>query len=290
MARVVILGGTGFIGTHINERLKRDGWETETLGRADTDLVDPDQIPQLAARWDHGTTVIFCAGLTRDRDASWHAARANILMAQHLAAALPKGGWRGILFLSSSAVYGRPAVPGPIHEDTPLKPLDPYGFSKVECESILVEKTWPLNTPFLALRPSIVFGRYDRGRSLVGRWADNIRRGTAVAVRGKGEARIDLLAVEDLCDVVAAWTRRPFGGALNVASGFSQPVTRWIQMIGEALGRETVIDGTSRSGEEEFDQIFDTSRLRTLLPDWSPREARLAIEEYVRSMGADSAA
>lgn len=287
MSRVVILGGTGFIGMHAAERLRRAGWDVEALGHADADLVDPDRVIHAAARWDHATTVVFCAGLTPDRDASWHAARANILMAKHVADAVPKGGWRGVLFLSSSAVYGRPAAAGSLHEDTPLKPEGPYGFSKVESESILAERCWSRNTPFLALRPSIVFGGHDQGKSLIGRWTSAIRRGEPVAVKGKGAARLDFLPAEDLCEIIADWVRKPSAGALNAASGQSFPVTQWIDLIADAVGQKAVVDFRSRSQEPEFDQVFDISRLRLLFPGWTPREVRSEIQAYARERTRD---
>lgn len=284
VSRIVVLGGTGFIGSNVASRLREDGHEIEVTEQKTLDLTNPEAVAEAAAHWDRATTIVFCAGIPRDRDASWHAARANILMAKHVAEAIPAGGWRGILFLSSSAVYGKPATLAHIHENTPLHPEDPYSFSKIESELLLAERSWSKNTPFLAMRPSIVFGPGDHGKSLAGRWASAIHRGMTVAVKGRGTAKIDLLPVEDLSDLAAAWVQKPFGGAVNAVSGQSLRVTEILGLIAETLGQKAELNLQSRAHEAEFDQIFDTTSLRTLFPKWIPRSIPPALQAYVRQL------
>lgn len=282
MAQVVVLGGSGFIGTHVVEKLTGEGWDVAAPPKQDLDLTLEESVHRAVSGWDRSVTVIFCAGITPTRDASWHAAGANIRMAKNLAQSLPPSGLRGLLFISSSCVYGNPVSGKPIGEDTPLHPADAYGFSKIESESLLAERSWKLNMPFLALRPSIVFGRHDGRKSLLGRWLNAVRQDLPVAVQGKGAAKLDLVTVDDVCEVVAHWVRRPFGGALNVASGQPLGVTRIVELVGEALGKKAAIDRTTRAGEPEYDRLLDTVRLNSLFPDRNPARIPDAIRAYAQ--------
>jgi UDP-glucose 4-epimerase len=288
VSATIILGGTGFVGSRIAAALTRRGLAAQAIGSDQLDLTDADRVAAAARQWGRDTTLIHCAALTPSRDASWHAAKDNLAMTDNLAAAIPAEGLRGLLFLSSSAVYAAADRGHVISETDDLKPSSPYGFSKAESEAILAKAAWARKTPFLTLRPSILFGEGDGGRSLLGRWTDDVMASRPVAVKGKGMARIDLLDVEDLCGLVAHWADKPFGGALNIASGQPLTVLDAIKRVGQSLGKEAVIDRQTRSSELEHDLVFDLERLRSIMPAYSPASIELTLRDYVLSRAGAS--
>ena len=168
--KVLITGGSGFIGSHLSEALALRGWEVRVLDRR------PPRHPCFA---------YICADLL-DRPAVLEAT-ADVQLVIHLAAShrffgVPRHeffrnnvdgtsvvleaatclGVRNIVFYSSAAVYGQ--HPGPTDESTTPDPTTPYGTSKLQAEHLL--RRWvseSANRNALIIRPTVVFGPGNQG-------------------------------------------------------------------------------------------------------------------------------
>lgn len=287
MKRVVILGGRGFMGSRIAEDMRGSDFEIKALGREDCDLWNIEALRVEAKSWDRMTRVVMCAGVTRNRDASDSAAEMNKGMCERLADALPVDGIAGLLFMSSAAVYEKSPPSELISEEMKPQSLEGYGASKLESERILRMASDRTRTPLLILRPSIVFGRGDRGRSLVGRWVRSLMDRKTIRVMGYGRAKIDLVAVEDLVTIVSAWAKNPFADILNLVGGQPLAVCDLIKQIGFLLNRPTVIQQDISLIDHERDWIFDLSRLRRRFPLLEPKNIPEAIQRYVTWASAD---
>ncbi len=168
--KVVVVGGSGFIGTRLLTELQERGHEV-----ANVDLVPSAAHPAVTALGDVRDEAAMTAALTgadavvnlaaehRDdvRPLSRYAST-NVDGARALAAAASAAGVPRVLFTSTVAVYGL-GRPRPT-EDDPTLPFNEYGRTKLAAEEVL--RGWAAQDPARSLfvvRPCVVFGEGNRG-------------------------------------------------------------------------------------------------------------------------------
>jgi len=295
---LVILGGTGFIGSAIASGCSRDGVSCTALGSMDCDLTDPaacaERLPPLL----DGNTVVYAGGIPRARTDTLDALHANLAMINNLVAAMREARPSRLLFLSTVEVYGIPRKL-PIDEQTALCPRTLHGVGKVAAELML--RTWhdDTGTPLAVLRLPGVYGPADRGLSVVGKLVRCARSGQPFPLVGEGSWRRDYVWADDIARVVTALletdvmtqsgcgrerplaeaqrTRRPSAVSappretdscseltLNVVTGRSLSIREVIDRVAALYGPVPLntVDETGPDGHLEF----DISRRRAVLP------------------------
>jgi nucleoside-diphosphate-sugar epimerase len=225
--RVAISGGAGFLGLHLARRLSADGHGVRTLDLLRLGPGEP--VPGVDE---------LVGDIRRERDAHALCVGTDVLV--HAAAALPiakgrreirsvnvdgtamllaaalRAGVQRVVLVSSTAVYGVP-VRHPIHEDDPLVGVGAYGESKIEAE-LLCAEFGRRGLEHVIVRPKTFLGPERLGVFAI--LFDWVREGRAIPVLGSGGNRYQLLAVEDLVDVVVRCLDAPVGGtALNIGAG-----------------------------------------------------------------------
>ena len=151
--KVLVTGGAGYIGSVCGEELIRAGhevvvWDNLSEGHRSAvppqavflqgDLADRDLL-QRAVQEHRPEAVIHFAGKAlvpeSMRDPSSYY-RVNVMGGIHLLDAMVAAGCRKIIFSSTCATYGLPEKM-PMDEQTPQKPINPYGHSKLVFEQVL---------------------------------------------------------------------------------------------------------------------------------------------------------
>src|SRR5262245_17875030 len=129
--RVVLLGGSGFLGRAVGRELTRMGISVVSHSSKTLDLTRGDAADLLAAQLDQGAALFFAAALTPDRGQTIAAFTSNIAMAATVARALEQ---RPVpcVFVSSDAVYG--FGDEPVTETTAVAPGGFYGLAKYTSE------------------------------------------------------------------------------------------------------------------------------------------------------------
>lgn len=174
MAKILVTGGTGYIGSHTVVELIEQGYEVVILDNlsnsqlgvldrvkvitghkptfVEGDVNDADILDQIfAAKID---TVIHFAGLKavgESVEKPLHYYRNNVAGSISLFEAMQRHGCDQIVFSSSSTVYGEPQHL-PVTENAPLTAMSPYGQSKLDIENIL--RDWSHSEP--SLRASLL--------------------------------------------------------------------------------------------------------------------------------------
>lgn len=258
MRRVLLLGGSGFLGRHVHHALAG----TATVyrpSRAEWDLT-AGTVDELAARLRAARpdAVVNCVGAVAG-DAP-HLVRMNTMLTARLVAAVAAGAPAARLVrLGSAAEYG-PIRPGhPAAESDPTEPTSEYGVSQLAATRLVEVATRAGRIDGLVLRVFNPIGPGLSPESLLGRvgsllrqarrdGADHITTGPLGAYRDFVDAR-DVAAA-----VVAALTAPTLGSCVfNVAGGRAVPVREVVRQVAAGLGftgevRETAPAPTRSAG------------------------------------------
>jgi dTDP-6-deoxy-L-talose 4-dehydrogenase [NAD(P)+] len=266
VSRVVVLGGTGFIGRHVRAALVRCAYDVRSLSSRDIDLAQGGSAARLGAHIDAETSVVMCSGITSTVGNTARSYCANRAMAVNLVRALRGQPARSVVFLSSTFVYGRRSRAVPIDEDEPAAPDCPYSRAKLASERLLCRL---VAGPVTVLRLPGVYGPGDEGRSVVSGLAARIARREEAELVGGGRQLRDYVHVEDVAHLIACMVETPFRGVLNATSGEPIRIADLAALVSRVIGAplravERPADGTV------YDLTFDVRRLRRHYPDAVP--------------------
>jgi nucleoside-diphosphate-sugar epimerase len=177
--RLLVTGGTGFIGSHLAEQGRRLGAEVVVLGLTDR----PEERANVELLRQQGVEVVsgsitdseLCGLAVRGATHVFHLAVAmregaksdeffesvNLDGTRQLLEASARGGVRRFVYCSTIGIYGHRA-PGITREDSPLAPGNAYERSKVSAERLVREFGAARGLPYTILRPADVYGPRDQ--------------------------------------------------------------------------------------------------------------------------------
>jgi UDP-glucose 4-epimerase len=287
MSRALVTGGAGFIGSHLVERLLREGWDVRVLddlssGRpanlaavdGAVELVHGDvRDPDVARAAVAGAEAVFHLAALPSVQRSWErpldSLGVNALGTANVVESAVRAGCRTLVYSSSSSVYGD--QPAPVKSETlPPRPISPYGYAKLLGEKLCLAHSREDGLHVIALRYFNVFGpRQDPDSpyaAVVPLFVRHALAGTAATVNGDGLQRRDFTYVENaVCANLAALGAREHGVAVNVACARSISVLELVERIGELTGRPLrVVHGPARDGDIR-DSLADLGRARHVL-------------------------
>ncbi|MEO0670530.1 MAG: UDP-glucose 4-epimerase GalE [Pseudomonadota bacterium] len=178
---ILVTGGAGYIGSHMTLALRDAGFDVVVLDNLSTGFAwaVPRNVPlvegdigdmALVARiiGDHRVSaIIHFAGSIVVPDSVADPLgyyENNTVKSRALMAAAVEGGVPHFIFSSTAAVYGMPET-NPVAEDAPLRPMSPYGTSKLMTELMLADTAAAHDFNYVALRYFNVAGADPQGRT-----------------------------------------------------------------------------------------------------------------------------
>ncbi len=311
--KVLVTGGTGYIGAHVtrglaesghdpvilddlraSKRERAEGFVLEAVALEDTEgLFDvfarhrPDAVIHLAGSISVGESV-------RNPELYW---QNNLGGGASLLLACARYPVQAFLFSSTAAVYGDTTV-SPIPETAPMQPTAPYGSSKLAFERLLHGSAKSLGMRSAALRyfnaaganPQWMVGEeHEPEEHLIPRVIGSVLENRALQVYGNdyptgdGTCERDYIHVTDLASAHVAVIEADeleSGRSFNVGTGHGTSVTQVIDAIGKRLEREPIVEVSARRPGDPASLVADPTALKSNL-GWRPEHS--SIEEIVDS-------
>jgi len=286
--RVLVTGGSGFIGSHVVDRLRADGHEPRNFdlrpsqhGAVDTvvgDLLDPDAVGRALDGCD---AVVHLAAVADVNDVVADPARAEAVNTHGtsvLLDAVRRKRTPRVLYGSTVWVYGDGASGQLLDEDAPLPPPKHlYTATKLAgellCETYGVEHT--------ILRFGIPYGPRARASTVVAAFVGRALAGSPLTIAGDGRQSRRFVYVEDLADgVVAALTPVAAGRTYNLVGTEDVTVSEIADTVRELVRDVPVGHGKGRAGDLQGAAISGERAAREL--GWRPQTPfRAGVARYV---------
>ncbi|MDH4984421.1 NAD-dependent epimerase/dehydratase family protein [Aminobacter anthyllidis] len=280
--RALVLGGCGFIGSHVVDSLLARDHSVAVFDRSPerfrpplrgvdymfgdlsdrvalaTALTGKDTVFHLVS-----TTFPGTANLDPQADVS-----GNLLGTLGLLETMNARGVGRLVYLSSGGtVYGRPERE-PIPEEHPLRPINSYGIVKVAVEHYLSMFQTLHGLSSVAIRAANPFGPRQGHAGVQGAISTFLRRvrdREPIEIWGDGSVVRDYLYVADLSDLCVQAAGSEIAGALNAGSGVGRSLNEIVGAISRITGRR--IDPVFRSARSVDVQrsVLDVSRANLTL-------------------------
>lgn len=296
MARAIVTGGAGFIGSHVADAFAERGYDVvvvddlstgvvenvpERAQLAEIDITDADALEGAFA----GGADVVChlaaqSSITVSAERPDYDAKVNVLGTLNVLEAARRAGAPLIFASTGGGIYGNGAsLPTP--EDYVPQPLAPYGASKLAGEAYV--QTWARlhDLPNVVLRLANVYGprQSPRGEAgVVAIFSEKLLAGEQPTLRGEGKPTRDYVHVSDVVDALvrAADVRSP--GLFNVGTGVATSTVSVLELLQEIAGTSIEpLHADLKPGELD-ESALDASRIEREL-GWRPS---IALEEGLR--------
>ncbi len=306
MDRILVTGGAGFIGSHVAERLLREGKRLALVDNLD-DYYPAEMkranLEEVKAAGDFQFFPVDIregAGLRRvfeafQPEAVIHlAARAgvrpsfeqpetytslNVLGTTQVLEACRQHGVQRLVFASSSSVYGHSSV-APFREDAPIShPLSIYAATKAAGEALAFTYSHALGLPVVCVRLFTVYGPRQRPDLAIRKFAGLILEGKEVPLFGNGSLERDFTYIDDTVEGILLALRAP--GSFDVFNiGHAHPVrvSEMVGLLGRALGKPVRRKFVATPPGEMVLTHADISKARDVL-GYSPK---VSFEDGIR--------
>lgn len=280
-----MLGGSGFVGTHLCNQLLLAGYKVRAFGRTASTALHPDieflqgdfsdaeQVKQALVSQDyvyhliHGTTpprVNF--DIAGDLIRTIHP---TISLLNQCAEA----NVRKVIFVSSGGtVYGDNGMVAS-RENDPTIPMNAYGAHKLLIENYLRVFSYSRQQDYLILRLSNPYGPLQpvaKGVGLIAAVIDAIKNGRAIDVYGDGETQRDYIYIGDAARAMeSAIAYEGSHKIFNIGSGEGRSVNEIISLVEHAMGVKATRNSLPGRVFDVRKSILDISLVRNEL-DWHP--------------------
>src|SRR3954471_22014807 len=295
---VLVTGAGGFIGSHLTERLVRDGYEVRALvrynGRDDRghldrlapevraalevhrgDLKDPEAVRKAVA----GREWVFHLGALIAIPYSYQnpcdVVQTNVNGTAHVLDACRAGeSLERVVLTSTSEVYGT-AQYVPIDERHPLRGQSPYAATKIGADALGESYHRAFGLPVTILRPFNAFGPRKSARAILPTIISQALTGPIVRL-GSLEPRRDLTYVKDTVSgfVSIAGCDAALGRVVNIGRGDDLSIGDLVERIAGRLGRPLRVEtepARVRPPASEVGRLLAGTALAGELWGWAPR-------------------
>ncbi len=306
----LVTGAAGFIGSHLVRHLLGEGhrvtgidsftdyydpkikWNNiaDLLQHSQFDLIEADLVEAIdslpgAVEW------VFHQAAQAGVRASWGSefeqyTRQNILATQCLLEWARVEKPQRFIFASSSSVYGN-VEKLPMHEDDSLKPLSPYGVTKLAAENLCTLYHENFAVPTVSLRYFTVYGPGQRPDMAFHRFIRAIMEGKEPTLYGSGDQTRDFTYIDDIvsANLAAAVNPQAVGRVYNIGGGSRISLNGVIALLAEIAAKPVRVKREELSAGDPLHTFADTRRAKNELGYYPQTGIEVGLQKMYASFG-----
>lgn len=294
---VLITGGTGFVGSHLAERLVREGCKVRVLGNYKSQpslgnlaCIDSRIINEIEIMWGDvcdrdsvlaatgGVSVVFhlaaLIGIPYSYIAPGSYVQTNVVGTLNVLQAVRAVGVERLVHTSTSEVYGS-AQYTPMDEKHPLVGQSPYAATKIAADKLVESFGCSFDLAAVTVRPFNVFGPRQSERAIIPTIVAQGTSGVDPVRIGDPSPKRDFTFVTDTVDgfLRAALCDEAVGQTINLGNGQSISVGDLALRICELTGGCRIVSENVRMRPQasEVRELLSDSSLARKLMGWVPK-------------------
>jgi UDP-glucose 4-epimerase len=296
--RVLVTGGSGFIGSHVLDKLAAAGHQPVNLDLAPSpwhadvettiaDLTEAAEVNGAVRGCEAIVHLAAMADVNQVVDAPERTDAVNVRGTFNLLEAARAEGISSFLYASTIWVYGNAPGPEPHDEDTPLV-LPPHLYTATKLAGEMYCRSYGVmyGVPTTILRFGIPYGPRARPAAVVPAFIAKAKAGTPLTIAGDGSATRQFVYVEDLADgIVAALAPEGAGRVYNLVGDELVSVKEIADVVRELVADVPVEHGPDRPVDLVFGRASGERAAAEL--GWRPQTSfREGVRRYVDWLAA----
>jgi len=276
--RVVIIGGSGFIGKKLILNLNKANIKTLNISSTNINLKEEKSVDLLKKIIKAKDVVVMLAAITPDKAKDNNVFIDNISIMNNLINAIKDKKISQLIYFSSDAIYGRQQ--GLISEKTMANPITLYGVMHYTREKMIDEIA--KYTPTVILRPTMVYGLGDTHNSYgPNRFIKTLLNNTTIQLIGEGEEKRDYIYIDDIAIIVEKVIYKKSIGTANLASGSSYSFFEVAQIFAKTNTTEFNLNKTERKELIKDYRNYDVTNLYKAFPELRVTQLEEGIQKYL---------
>lgn len=297
--RILLYGGSGFLGLNLAHHFSKIGSEVKIVSRSIPHLLSTNQeyigwdLFQSESRkiLQEIDVIFYLIGRLSPRQENFDIASArqaeiddlNFLF--HVINAV-KAELKFVYLSSGGAVYGD-LKETPFCESDKLNPITAYGKVKKSGEEVVALSAVNVNIPYLILRPSNIYGRYQpsqRGQGVISKFSDLIIRSKEIDIFGNGNSKKDYIYIDDFLAAVGGLLNSKEVGIFNIGSGFQASVNEIVSVLESELKLQANKNYVDLDTPDVSSLSLDCSKLFSATGFSAAFDLKTGIRSYLKSI------
>lgn len=286
--RILVLGGTGFIGSHIVDGLLASGHHVKILGRAlkythsqyfnlvEYIQADFGNSPAIFEALKNVDIVIHLVSSTVPSSSNLDPVadiQSNLVNSVKLFNAMHEVNVKRIIYFSSGGtVYGNPTQT-PIPESHPTHPISSYGITKLAIENHLFMQQELYGLQPIVFRLSNPYGPrqgHFGSQGVIGTFLKKIIDGKVINIWGNGSVIRDYIYISDAVSACMKTIDSDLTGTFNIGSSYGHSLLDIVKEIENCTNREAEIVFEKQRGYDVKEVVLDTTFAQKEL-NWQPK-------------------
>jgi len=193
------------------------------------------------------------------------------------------------IYTSSSFVYGHFKY-DPADENHPTLPIDIYGGTKLSCEILSKSFSERYGIEYVVIRPSAVYGPTDVNRRVSQIFVENVLTGKPLILHGGGEDKVDFTYITDIAHgfVLAALSPDAKNQIFNITAGYGKSAKEFAQILSNLLPGRVKTEIKPADINRPVRGSLDIKKAKKILgyePEYQLEEGLKKYIDYIRSVG-----
>ena len=284
---IIVLGGNGFIGSHIVDELMLRGHSVSVLCRSREKVTR--YIADVKYYYGDFLDSVVVNEAIQGKDAVIHSISStvpstsvrnpvidinqNLVATVNLLEIMIRSNVKRLIYLSSGGtVYGSPKYL-PVNEDHPLNPISSYGVVKVAIENYIGMFKELYGLKPIILRPSNPYGTRQGHAGIQGAlstFLGNTLANKKITIWGDGEIKRGYIYVKDLARLCSIAVESSAEGTFNVCSGTSTSLNQILEYIESVTGVTPLVEYQMGRAFDVKDILLNIDKVQSVF-GWEPK-------------------